>query len=185
MTERYRVNDWVKYQYSEIGEYIGEGYTDKPLRNDELVKILNLQDKQIKELEEYIRVNTTNKMTTEDVSKECDTMTEDKPYKLVVNDRGQLDIIDGIEFCIYNDLGIPPFSAAKSLCKLLNEKEETIQDLLKYKYLVKALEEINKKYIEELISDWTNGAYSDKEEQLQLGKYHSENGLSWENGDVE
>lgn len=76
-------------------------------------------------------------------------------------------------------------SDSKDLCELLNEKEETIQDLLKYKYLVKALEEINKTYIEELISDWTDGAYSDKEEQLQLGKYHSENGLSWEDGDVE
>ena len=62
----------------------------------------------------------------------------------------------------------------------LNEQEETIQNLLKYKYLVKALEEINKTYIEELISDWTDEAYSDKEEQLRLGKYHSENGLSWE-----
>lgn len=68
---------------------------------------------------------------------------------------------------------------------LLNNQEETIQELLQYKYLVKALEEINKTYIEELISDWTDGAYSDKEEQLQLGKYHSENGLSWEDGDVE
>lgn len=39
--ERYRVHDWVKFNYSEIGEYIGEGYTDKPLRNDEIVDLLN------------------------------------------------------------------------------------------------------------------------------------------------
>ena len=63
-------------------------------------------------------------------------MAENKPYELTVNDRGQLDIIDHIEskkrdaICIYNDLGVPPFSSAKSLCDLLNSKEELIQELL-------------------------------------------------------
>ena len=51
MTSKYKVKSLVKYEYSDIGEYIGEGYTDRPLRNDELVKILNTQDKRIKELE--------------------------------------------------------------------------------------------------------------------------------------
>ena len=51
MTSKYRVHPDLQYQYSNIGEYIGEGYTDKPLRNDELVKILNTQNKRIKELE--------------------------------------------------------------------------------------------------------------------------------------
>lgn len=51
MIEKYRVHQWVQYHYSDIGEYIGEGYTDRPLRNDELVEILNSQDKRIKELE--------------------------------------------------------------------------------------------------------------------------------------
>ena len=51
MTSKYKVKSLVKYEYSDIGEYIGEGYTDRPLRNDELVKILNTQDKKIKELE--------------------------------------------------------------------------------------------------------------------------------------
>lgn len=42
MTEKlYRVHEWVKYNYSEIGKYIGEGYTDKPMRNDEIVDLLN------------------------------------------------------------------------------------------------------------------------------------------------
>ena len=51
MTSKYRVHPDLQYQYSDIGEYVGEGYTDKPLRNDELVKILNSQDKRIKDLE--------------------------------------------------------------------------------------------------------------------------------------
>ena len=54
MTEkRFRVNDLVKYNYSEIGEYIDENHTDKPLRNDELVELLNVlyeENKQIKDL---------------------------------------------------------------------------------------------------------------------------------------
>ena len=51
MRSKYSVSQLVKYSYSDIGEYIGEGYTNKPLRNDELVEILNSQDKRIKELE--------------------------------------------------------------------------------------------------------------------------------------
>ena len=41
MTERFRVNELVKYNYSEIGEYIDENHTDRPLRNDEVCKLLN------------------------------------------------------------------------------------------------------------------------------------------------
>lgn len=51
MTNKYSVHECVKYRYSDIGEYIGEGYTNRAIRNDELVKILNKQDKRIKELE--------------------------------------------------------------------------------------------------------------------------------------
>ena len=51
MTEKkYRVHDWVKFNYSEIGEYIGEDYTDKPLRNDEIVDLLNEQYETIQSL---------------------------------------------------------------------------------------------------------------------------------------
>ena len=52
--DKYRVYDWVKFSYSEIGEYIDENHTDKPLRNDEIVDLLNKQDKQIKELQQTI-----------------------------------------------------------------------------------------------------------------------------------
>ena len=55
MTEKkYRVHDWVKFDYSEIGQYIGEEYTDKPLRNDEIVDLLNSQRKWLKEKSEII-----------------------------------------------------------------------------------------------------------------------------------
>ena len=56
MTEKkYRVHDWVKFQYSEIGEYIGEDYTDKPLRNDEIVDLLNNYDEVNKSLSKELQ----------------------------------------------------------------------------------------------------------------------------------
>ena len=108
-------------------------------------------------------------------------------FELTINSNGQADIIDRVEskeknaICIYNDLGVLPYSSAKAVCDKLNEQEETIQELLKYKYLVKALEEVSgSHYIEEIISDYSDGAVSDEKEQLELGKWHSEHGLSWE-----
>lgn len=45
--DKYRVHNWVKFNYSEIEEYIDENHTDKPLRNDEIVDLLNEQDTKI------------------------------------------------------------------------------------------------------------------------------------------
>ena len=45
--DKYRVHNWVKFNYSEIGEYIDENHTDKPLRNDVIVDLLNSQDAEI------------------------------------------------------------------------------------------------------------------------------------------
>lgn len=39
--KRFRTNDLVKFDYSEIGEYVDEEHTDTPLRNDEVCKLLN------------------------------------------------------------------------------------------------------------------------------------------------
>lgn len=41
MNKRFRVNDLVKFNYSEIGEYVDENHTDRPLRNDEVCDLLN------------------------------------------------------------------------------------------------------------------------------------------------
>jgi hypothetical protein len=42
MTEkRFRVNEIVRFNYSDIGEYIDENHTDKPLMNGEVVELLN------------------------------------------------------------------------------------------------------------------------------------------------
>lgn len=55
MTEkRFRVNDLVKYNYSEIGEYIDKNHTDRPLRNDELVELLNELHEENQELRKYL-----------------------------------------------------------------------------------------------------------------------------------
>ena len=44
MTKLYRVHELVQFNYSDIGQYIDEEHTDRPLRNDILVDILNRQD---------------------------------------------------------------------------------------------------------------------------------------------
>ena len=36
MVDKYRVNDFVKFNYSDIGESVDEYHTDTPLRNDEV-----------------------------------------------------------------------------------------------------------------------------------------------------
>ena len=49
--EKYRTHELCQFDYSEIWEKsFDENYTDKPLRNDEIVKLLNEKDKEIKEL---------------------------------------------------------------------------------------------------------------------------------------
>lgn len=51
-------------------------------------------------------------------------------FELRINDNGQVDIIDWLEsrqkdaICIYNDLGVLPFSSAKEVCGLLNSLHE-------------------------------------------------------------
>ena len=52
MTEKYPIFNEFKYDYTWIGEYIDENHTDKPLRYDEVVNLLNKQDDEIKRLEE-------------------------------------------------------------------------------------------------------------------------------------
>ena len=62
-----------------------------------------------------------------------------KRFELIPNPHGQLDIIDHVEseeknaICIYNDLGVLPFSSAPSLCDLLNILYEENQLLKKEK----------------------------------------------------
>lgn len=53
--KRFSVNDLVKYNYSEIGEYIDENHTDRPLRNDELVKLLNELHEENEELKQELQ----------------------------------------------------------------------------------------------------------------------------------
>lgn len=67
----------------------------------------------------------------------CD-MSEER-FEFTINSNGQADIIDKVEskeknaICIYNDLGVPPYSSAKAVCDLLNEQEERITILEKEK----------------------------------------------------
>lgn len=53
MIKKYRVHDLVKFDYSEIGEYIGENYTDRPLRNDIVVDLLNQLNDENEKLKQF------------------------------------------------------------------------------------------------------------------------------------
>ena len=56
-------------------------------------------------------------------------------FELQMNAQGKVDIIDWVEskeknaICIYNDLGVLPFSSAKAVCDKLNEQDERIKEL--------------------------------------------------------
>lgn len=90
-------------------------------------------------------------------------MIENKSYELTINDRGQLDIIDHIEskkrnaICIYNDLGVPPFSAAKAICNKLNEQEERIKELEEENERLKNA--LKNSYLDEICENCKHGYY--------------------------
>ena len=56
-------------------------------------------------------------------------------FELTINSNGQADIIDRGEskeknaICIYNDLGVLPYSSAKAVCDLLNNQDNRIKEL--------------------------------------------------------
>ena len=50
--QQFRVNDLVKFNYSEITEYIDEEHTPTPLRNDDVCELLNEQQSTIESLKE-------------------------------------------------------------------------------------------------------------------------------------
>jgi len=55
MTEkRFRVHELVKDYYSEIGEYIDENHTDNPLKNDEVVELLNELHEENEQLKQQV-----------------------------------------------------------------------------------------------------------------------------------
>lgn len=53
---KYRVHELGKFRYSDIGEYVDEDHTDRPLRNDELVDLLNNKEHTINEMIKTIRI---------------------------------------------------------------------------------------------------------------------------------
>ena len=66
-------------------------------------------------------------------------MTEKERFEFTMNAQGQVDIVDWVEseeknaICIYNDLGVLPFTSAKALCNLLNDLWTQIVELEKEK----------------------------------------------------
>lgn len=90
--KRFRTNDLVKFDYSEIGEYVDENHTDRPLRNDEVCDLLNNQQAVINELEEtnklmYKRLKEQSEIIYRLIQKLKRHMTE-KELKELIEDWG-------------------------------------------------------------------------------------------------
>ena len=101
--KRFRTNDLVKFNYSEIGEYIDENHTDRPLRNDEVCDLLN----ELAEENEKLRkeLSTCEKFRYQ-IFKEMEKIIEEKK-----NDDGRFQVWEvppitmgmGISFTTNND----------------------------------------------------------------------------------
>ena len=100
--KRFRVNDLVKFDYSEIGEYVDEEHTDRPLRNDEVCDLLNEQEQKIqkwknlyelKDSEVTARVDTLNRV--------CEYYTSETRFK------GDTDPNDAVKEAINEILNAP------------------------------------------------------------------------------
>ena len=104
----------------------------------------------------------------------CD-MSEER-FELTINSNGQADIIDKVEskeknaICIYNDLGVPPYSSAKAVCDLLNGQEKRINKLkeiiikITHSYhqkhdntIVNLVDEVYEENIGDLFIEWNHG----------------------------
>ena len=79
--QKYRVHDLVKYDYSEIREYIGNGYTDKPLRNDEIVDLLNHYED-----DKILKINIIRKLKKENEQLKSDNKCYVKRYSELFED---------------------------------------------------------------------------------------------------
>lgn len=67
--------------------------------------------------------------------KDNDGYINEERFEFYLNSNGQIDIIDKVEskeknaICIYNDLGVYPYSSAKAICDLLNKQDKEIKRL--------------------------------------------------------
>ena len=93
--KQFRVNDLVKFNYSEITEYVDEEHTPVPLRNDEVCELLNKQQATIKQLEsdKAIAEDYANIFEMENVKlrKKLNTLSEENEQL-----KEQLQIIERI-----------------------------------------------------------------------------------------
>ena len=95
MVEKYRVHELAKFSYSEIGEYIDENHTDRPLRNDILVEKLNNYEKENKLLKNTLKLQDEElkELDTElvDISIQLDFLkAENMDMKNVLNENRNL-----------------------------------------------------------------------------------------------
>ncbi len=72
--KRFRVHELVKYNYSEIGEYIDENHTDRPLMNNKVCELLN---ELANENEQLKKDSTVLILANQDYRKENEQLKQD------------------------------------------------------------------------------------------------------------
>lgn len=95
MTDKYRVHEIAKFNYSDIGVYVDEYHTDTPLMNYEVVDLLNRLTKENEQLKQTIK--SVYELLNGDVDVFSDDATEDDD-NIIYNELLMLDNEDA--YCI-------------------------------------------------------------------------------------
>lgn len=129
--KRFRVNDLVKYDYSEIGEYIDENHTDRPIMNDEVCDLLNEQQATIDQLNLAID-DLLSHTSCDEIKKENEKLTDE----LLKEMEEKASIVKELE------------ETNKAMYNRLKEQSEII-----YQLIQKLKEHITEKELKELMED--------------------------------
>lgn len=118
---------------------------------------------------------------------------KDERFELMIGPNGKMDIIDNVEskrknaICIYNDLGVFPFSSAKAVCDKLNEQEEKLNE---QEERIKELESCNHSLAQKDLRKFTKIIELEKENEKLKQRIKEETDRvikleQYENGDVD
>ena len=111
--KRFRVNELVKYNYSEIGEYIDENHTDRPLRNDILVELLNELHEENDVLKQELKTKVVVNRQYEELQK---LKQENEQLKKILN-----ELSDMFQFDVENGIRSYPVKLSEYLSNALKE----------------------------------------------------------------
>lgn len=129
--KRFQTNDLVKFNYSEIGEYVDEEHTPTPLRNDELCKLLNELHEENQRLKNDCSILVQSNQEYKEENEQL------KAYKLYEDNKRLQSIIAGLK---------------KENEQLKKENDDFHKSIKEYEDLRKRLNKDKSRLIEENMS---------------------------------